>query len=179
MFTGPTPSAAPPRRAAGEGAGRREAIAALYARESGRLLARVAEALAGGRALAEDACQTAWLALLAREDVALDARGVAWLRAVALTTGARAARGRDVAAQPIVDRHAERAAGEGEPVDRVVELEQLRELRARVMALPARQRRLLALQGLGFSYDEISVLTGDSRRTVQRQLLRGRDRLRN
>ena len=55
MFTGPTPSAAPPRRAAGAGAGRREAIAALYARESGRLLARVAEELAGGRALAEDA----------------------------------------------------------------------------------------------------------------------------
>ena len=178
MFTGPTPSAAPPRRAAGEGAGRREAIAALYACESGRLLARVAEELAGGRALAEDACQTAWLALLAREDVALDARGVAWLHAVALTAGARAARGRDVAAQPIVDRHAERAAGEGELVDRIVELEQLRERRARVMALPARQRRLLALQGLGLSYDEISALTGDSRRTVQRQLLRGRDRLR-
>ena len=59
-----------------------------------------------------------------------------------------------------------------------MELEQLRERRARVMALPARQRRLLALQGLGLSYDEISALTGDSRRTVQRQLLRGRDRLR-
>ena len=116
MFTGPTRSAAAAQRqAAGEAAARREAVAAFYARESGRLLARVADELAGGRALAEDACQTAWLALLAREDVALDASGVAWLRAVALTAGARAARGRDIAAQPIVDREAERAAGEGEP----------------------------------------------------------------
>lgn len=178
MFTDPTRSAAVPRRAAGEGAGRREAISALYARESGRLLARVADELGGDGAVAEDACQTAWLALLARDDVALDARGVAWLRAVALTAGARAARGRDVAAQPIVDRQANRAAGEAEPGDRVVELEELRARRARLRGVPARQRRLLGLQGLGFSYEEISALTGDSRRTVQRQLLRGHDRLR-
>jgi len=178
MFTGPTRSAEAARQAAGEAAARREAIGALYTRESGRLRARVAEDLAGGRALAEDACQTAWLALLGRDDVALDVHGLAWLRMVAVTAGARLARGRDVAAQPIVDRQAERAAGEGDPVDRVGELEELRERRARLVALSARQRRLLALQGLGFSYEEISALTGDSRRTVQRQLLRGRDQLR-
>ena len=138
----------------------------------------MADELAGGRALAEDACQTAWLALLGREDVALDARGGAWLRAVALTAGARAARGRDVAAQPVVDRRGGAGGGGERAVDRVVELEELPRRRARVMALPARQRTLLALQGLGLSYDEISAVTGDSRRTVQRQLLRGRDRLR-
>lgn len=105
MFTGPTRSAkAAPQRAVGGQAGRRNAIAALYSRESGRLLAGVAAELAAGRGLAEDACQTAWLALLVRDDVAVDARGVAWLRAVALTAGARAARGRDLAAQPLVDR---------------------------------------------------------------------------
>jgi DNA-directed RNA polymerase specialized sigma24 family protein len=177
MFTGPTRSATAPRSAAGEAAARREAIAALYAREGGRLRARVAEDLTGGRALAEDACQTAWLALLGRDDVALDAHGLAWLRTVAVTAGARLARGRDVAAQPIVDRHAEQAAGEGEPDQRAVELEELRERRARFVALPSRQRRLLGLQGLGFSYEEISALTGDSLRTVQRQLLRGRGQL--
>ena len=177
MFTGPTPPAAR-RQAAGEAVARREAVAAFYARESGRLRVRVAEDLPGGRALAEDACQTAWLALLWRDDVGLDARGLAWLRAVAVTAGARLARGRDLAGQPIVDRYAEQAVGEGDPVDRVLELEELRERRARLVAVSPRQRRLLALQGLGFSYEEISVLTGDSWRTVQRQLLRGRAALR-
>lgn len=154
-------------------------MAAFYARESGRLLSRVAKDLGEDRTRAEDACQTAWLALLGRQDVALDAHGVAWLRSVALTAGVRAARGRDLAAQPIVDREAERAAGEGDPLQRAIELEELRERRARVIGLTARQRGLLALQGLGFSYEEISALTGDTRRTVQRQLLRGRDRLRD
>lgn len=60
----------------------------------------------------------------------------------------------------------------------VVEREALRERRAMLAALSARQRRLLALQGLGFSYEEISALTGDSRRTVERQLQRGRAALR-
>jgi len=178
MFTGPTRPAAAQRQAAGEAVARREAVAAFYARESGRLRARVAEDLAGGWALAEDACQTAWLALLGRDDVALDARGLAWVRTVAVTAGARLARGRDLAGQPIVDRYAEQAAGEGDLVDRVLELEELRECRARLVAVSSRQRRLLALQGLGFSYEEISVLTGDSWRTVQRQLLRGRAALR-
>jgi len=179
MFTAPTRSAeAAPRRAAEDEPGRRDAIAGVYSRESGRLLAGVAAELAAGRGLAEDACQTAWLALLVRDDVALDARGVAWLRAVALTAGARAAWGRDLAAQPVVDREADRAAGEADPVQRILQLEELGERRTELMALPPRQRGLLALQGLGFSYEETAALTGDSPRTVQRQLLRGRERLR-
>ena len=48
--------------------------------------------------MAEDACQTAWVALLRREDVPLDARGLAWMRIVARTAGYRAARGRDTPA---------------------------------------------------------------------------------
>jgi len=178
MFTGPTRPAAAQRQAAGEAVARREAVAAFYARESGRLMARVTAELAGNRALAEDACQTAWLALLGREDVALDASGGAWLHAVALTAGARAARGRDVPAQPVLDHEAGRAAEESEPCERVVELEELAGRRARLLSVAARQRTLLGLQGLGLSYEEISELTGDSYRTVQRQLLRGRAALR-
>ena len=178
MFTGPTPPAAAQRQAAGEAVARREAVAAFYARESGRLLARVTDELASGRAVAEDACQTAWLALLGREDVALDASGGAWLRAVALTAGARVARGRDIPAQPVLDHEAGRAVGESEPCERVVELEELAGRRARLLGVSPRQRMLLGLQGLGLSYDEISAVTGNSRRTVQRQLLRGRAALR-
>ena len=59
-----------------------------------------------------------------------------------------------------------------------LELEELAGRRARLLGVSPRQRMLLGLQGLGLSYDEISAVTGDSRRTVQRQLLRGRAALR-
>jgi hypothetical protein len=98
---------------------------------------------------------------------------VAWLRAVALTARARVAQRRDVAAQPVVDRVVGAGGGGERPGQRVVYLEQ----RARLLGLAARQRQLLGLHGLGL-YDGISVLTGASRRTVQRQLLRGRAALR-
>ena len=60
-------------------------------------------------------------------------------------------------------------------------LEELAEKRARLEAiseLPGRQQRLVWLHGLGFSYDEIAAHTGDSSRTVERQLLRAKGRLR-
>jgi RNA polymerase sigma factor (sigma-70 family) len=40
--------------------------------------------------------------------------------------------------------------------------------------LPDRQRRLMWLPGLGFSYAEMARQTGDSRRTIERQLERAR-----
>ena len=47
-----------------------------------------------------------------------------------------------------------------------------------ISTLPGRQQRLVWLQGLGFSYDEMAAQTGDSHRTIERQLLRARQRLR-
>jgi DNA-directed RNA polymerase specialized sigma24 family protein len=43
--------------------------------------------------------------------------------------------------------------------------------------LPERRRRLIWLQGLGFSYAEMAGVTGDSPRTVERQLRRARQEL--
>ena len=43
-------------------------------------------------------------------------------------------------------------------------------------AMTTRQRRIVGLQAAGFRYDEIAELTGDSIRTVQRQMLRARRR---
>lgn len=45
-------------------------------------------------------------------------------------------------------------------------------------ALSSRQRRLLALQVLGLSYDEIAAQTGDTLRTIERQLEQARTKLR-
>lgn len=57
----------------------------------------------------------------------------------------------------------------------------LYELRTRlegIRSLSQRQQRLLWLHGLGFSYAEIAARTGSTTRTVERQLLRGKRKLR-
>lgn len=45
-------------------------------------------------------------------------------------------------------------------------------------AMTARQRQIVGLKAAGYRYDEIAQFTGDSVRTVERQLLRGRARAR-
>lgn len=59
--------------------------------------------------------------------------------------------------------------------DHVVEL---REQLAEIYRLPVRQQRMLWLHGAGYVYTEIAAETGDSRRTVERQLLRAKRTLR-
>jgi len=49
-----------------------------------------------------------------------------------------------------------------------------RDALAAVAALPARQRRVLGLHVGGYSYAEIGTRTGDSYRTVDRQMTRAR-----
>jgi DNA-directed RNA polymerase specialized sigma24 family protein len=53
-----------------------------------------------------------------------------------------------------------------------------REQLALVRRIPERQQRLLWMQGAGSSYEEIAAESGLTVRTVERQILRGRDRLR-
>ncbi len=64
----------------------------------------------------------------------------------------------------------ERAPGPDEVVE-------MRERLAEVRALPVRQQRIVWLQGAGFDYREIGARTGDTRRTVERQLLRAKRKL--
>ncbi|MGA2926187.1 MAG: sigma factor-like helix-turn-helix DNA-binding protein [Solirubrobacteraceae bacterium] len=64
----------------------------------------------------------------------------------------------------------------GELADRAIE--RLHH-RTELAALPARQRRLLALQAFGLSYAEIAAREGCTPRTVERQLLRAKRALRD
>ena len=187
MFTDHASSGQPSeRRAAGKATGERRAqIAAFYARQSGRLLQLVRRDLRVDCDVAEDACQTAWVALLRRDEVPLDARGLAWMRIVARTAGYRAARGRETPAGSFQATAGDTETGElpepaGErrgPLEQVIERERYEQRRDLLLSLPARQRQLLGLHGAGLTYEEIAERTGDSRRTVERQLLRGRARL--
>ncbi len=60
--------------------------------------------------------------------------------------------------------------------------EAITELRSRLSELGAlnrRQQRLIWLQGLGFSYEEMAGREGDTLRTIERQVLRARRVLRS
>lgn len=125
------------------------------------------------------------MALLSDERIPLDHRGLAWLRKVARTAGRRAARERECPAGSL-----SHGGGEGDweleepsgalrgPLGRVLDREAQEQAWDRLRGLTARERRLLGLQAFGFSYEEIAGLTGDSLRTVERQVLRGRAKLR-
>jgi RNA polymerase sigma factor (sigma-70 family) len=132
----------------------------------------------GERTVIEDACQAAWGQLVRHADrVSLDPeQALAWL----ITTARREAlrllreRSRDCSLdfdEDACGKPAEAAPGAGGSVAELVEQRE----RLRVLgALPPRQRRLLLLQAAGYSYEEIAQRTGESRRTVERQLLRAR-----
>jgi DNA-directed RNA polymerase specialized sigma24 family protein len=59
------------------------------------------------------------------------------------------------------------------------DLAELHERLAEVRRLPVRQQRMVWLTGLGFDYREIGACTGDTHRTVERQLHQARHRLRD
>jgi len=65
----------------------------------------------------------------------------------------------------------ERSPGPDELAEQRAQLELLR-------VLPMRQRMVLLLQAAGFSYEETAASLGISRRTVERQIMRGRQELR-
>jgi RNA polymerase sigma factor (sigma-70 family) len=124
----------------------------------------------------EDACMFAWTKFLSFEhDEIKDA--CSWLATVAIHEAFK------------LDRRARRTSPlvteQGEVVDVVDPYDnlQLALLLAdagdvvRAAGLSARQAQILGLHAAGFSYEEISAQTGDSRRTIERQLLRARHRL--
>jgi RNA polymerase sigma factor (sigma-70 family) len=139
-----------------------------------RLIGRVVEA---PPALVEDACQTAWIRLAVQPGVPRE-QSFSWLTTTALREARRLATqaAREVSLESLDsgDGHITRAEVCEGPHESVVE-----QLRVQaVRRLTPRQQRVVWLQALGCSYDEIATLTGCSHRTVHRQLVRARARLR-
>ncbi len=128
-------------------------------------------------AVLEEACQVAWGKLALRRSEIAPGHELGWLATTAIRAALclmRAGRGE--------------VSLDDEQHDRLVELgavapgpESAIEARARlaaVLQLPVRQRRMVLMHGFGFGYEEIAERTGDSRRTVERQLRRAREHLR-
>ncbi len=158
-------------------------VARLYVEEAVRVHRLVRHAVCAPPPVIEDACQFAWSRLLMHRARVRRDTARAWLVRVAEREALRLVR-RDLRERSLEEmgehRNAELDGPPGEPAaDRLTPalLDELVEQRARldsIRSLPERQQRLVWLQGLGFSYGEMSGETGLTRRTVERQLLRAR-----
>jgi RNA polymerase sigma factor (sigma-70 family) len=160
--------------------------AELFAQHGDRLLRQVRAAVNTSDAIVEDACAEAWAILLRRQPDRTPTL-FGWMRIVAIREAIRMdRRARPVVSMDVLAATPVHADGDTPGVSRqalppthsddavIVAREALREL----AQLPARQRRLFALHVAGYSYEEIAQLTGDSLRTVDRQLRRARQRVR-
>ena len=153
-------------------------VGELYAAESARVHRAVRRGVRARPALIEDACQSAWARYLAAQDRVNRDAAISWLIVTAIREAWRLARheGRDLSLEALLQ---DTDDSEWEPL--APDMEEIAGLRLRLellRSLPERQGRLVWLQGLGLSYEEMGQATGDTGRTVQRQLLLGRHTLR-
>jgi RNA polymerase sigma factor (sigma-70 family) len=143
--------------------------AALFARLAERLERVVAGKVNVPRVVIEDACQSAWLILLRRQPDRETLFG--WLVVVAKHEAYRLAaeQGHHAGLANQLLESQPSLVVDDDPLwfaERLHDLNRLRE----------RERRMLLLHAAGFKYAEIARLTGDSVRTVERQLRRAREK---
>jgi RNA polymerase sigma factor (sigma-70 family) len=149
--------------------------AALFERYSEQLVRAIQGRLRISRQVAEDACAIAWVQLL-RTQPQRDAI-FAWLRVVATREAIRLCRAerRDV----VLDEDGSDASlccGDRRADAQLTA--EVREALEDVASLSAQKARIFSLHVAGFSYDEISEMTGYSWTTVNRHMTRARARLR-
>jgi RNA polymerase sigma factor (sigma-70 family) len=145
---------------------------ALYERHQDRLLRQVRRYTPASPDTVEDACAHAWLQWVRlRPDAA---RAWQWLFLVASREAWRLHRieARDA------ERTVELTAAE-RLEDRRLDPEPPVALRDALARMRPRQRRFLTMHAAGLRYEEMTAATGDSFRTVDRQLVRARAALRS
>ncbi len=124
--------------------------------------------------LLEDACQMAWEALLVQSEPVDRAHVLGWLATTARRRALRLLKrsSLELCLDPSGPDDAMSAAGP-DPQQSAEFWERLGQVRR----LSRRQQRIVWMQGLGFGYEEIAAQTGETRRSVERQLLNARRRL--
>ena len=148
--------------------------AALFARYDRKLRARVRSIVTTSEANVEDACMYAWLALL-RHELDEVAEPYSWLTTIAIREAVKLDRV-DRRTRPLpLDEYGPQAR----PGEELAAYDLLAHAAAIIQeaGLTARQLQMISLQLWGLSYEQIAVHTGDSRRTVERQILRARAKL--
>jgi DNA-directed RNA polymerase specialized sigma24 family protein len=137
-----------------------------------------------GHAAAEDACQTAWLILVRRPDITLDARGLKWLIVVATHHAWRAAIPEERPVGGFITVTGDDPAGWQEPpgpASDPLELVIAHELHEERVELLARAKpheaTALYLQAAGYSYKELQKLTDSTHTAINRRLTEGCQRI--
>ena len=151
-------------------------VAALYAAQSVRVRRLVCLDVQATDAVIEDACQLAWMRLVLHCTRIHRETAARWVVRVAVNEARRQLR-RGASLVSLDELGDEPDAVPLAGPSLIDELAERRERLRAIRELPVRQRRLVWLQGLGYSYDEMAGATGDSRRTVERQLLRAKHAL--
>jgi RNA polymerase sigma factor (sigma-70 family) len=157
------------------------AVADLYRALSGRLEQIVRRDVGGSSAVVEDACQFAWAGLVAHAARVRRDRALSWLATTAVREAVRLLHRQN---EELGRLHEPEDAGRSRSCTGPPEPESSEDLIDRrerirlIRRLPERQQRILWLQALGLSHEEIAAHDLITRRTVERQLEQGRRRLR-
>jgi len=153
-------------------------VGALYGQLAGRLEHIVRLDVRAPDAVIEDACQFAWSRLLHHRDRVRQDAVVSWLVQTAAHEALKVLR-RGARELPLDGASDEVEVVSSPPADPSAAPSELAELRERLdglSRLPERQQRVLWLQAFGLDYGEIAAYEGCTLRTVERQLLRARQR---
>jgi RNA polymerase sigma factor (sigma-70 family) len=151
-------------------------VNALYARLAPRLERALAASVHADAWVLEEACQVAWIRLLCGHEDVAEEHALGWLATTARREALRTLR--RLRAQASLDEECARSA-RARPVAAAATLPpqvvvELRERLLEVQQLPLRQRRLVWLQAVGYDYSEIAERSGESYRSVERQLRRAK-----
>jgi RNA polymerase sigma factor (sigma-70 family) len=153
-------------------------IEELYRELARRLEQIVRREVRAPAPLIEDACQFAWWRLVVHAHRVERTVALSWLAKTAVHEALKLIRRaeRDLSLQARLEGDGDRptpslALGPGEIAEHRAQLELL-------YTLPVRQRAAVLLQAAGFSYEETADNLGVSLRTVERQIMRGREKLR-
>ncbi len=153
-------------------------LGSLYAALSGPLERIVRLDVRAPDPVIEDACQFAWSRLVFHAGRVRGEAALSWLAKTAVHEAFKLIRreGRELSLDAVLEHPTRPAACSSGPSPH--ELAELMEQLESIRGLPERQQRLLWMQGLGLSYEEMAASTGCTRRTVERQLLRAKHRIR-
>lgn len=151
-------------------------VAELYRSLAVRLEQIVRLGVRAPEVVIEDACQTAWGRLIDRGDCVTREAVLAWLATTAVHEALKLLRRE--CRELSLDATLEQDGDAGLPTPAPHDLLEHRLRLESIRTLPERQQRLLWLHGFGMTYAEMALHTGTTTRTVERQLLRAKQRMR-
>ena len=151
-------------------------VSDLYRELQPQLVCIVASNLRAPDWVIDDACQIAWSSLIEHGRTVAAGGELGWLSTAATRAALRLLR-----RQRLTESYEQHPPAPMQATCAAVpaperQLE-VRERLAEIRRLPVRQQRVVMLHGFGYEYDEIAAVTGETRRTVARQLTRARQRL--